>query len=64
MCLSTPKIPTPEQPQAAKEPDITALQANARKNRTGGMAGGTLLTSPSGVANAAASTGKTTLLGG
>lgn len=63
MCLSTPKIPTPEQPQAIKEPDATALAANAKKNRTG-MGGSTLLTSPSGVANAAGATGKTTLLGG
>lgn len=64
MCLSTPKIPEPQQPQAVKEPDMAALQANAKKNRTGGMAGGSLLTGPSGVANAAASTGKTSLLGG
>lgn len=64
MCLSTPKIPEPQQPQAAKEPDMAALASNAKKNRTGGMAGGSLLTGPSGVANAAASTGKTSLLGG
>lgn len=65
MCLSTPKIPEPQQPQAAKEPDMGALAANARRNRTtGGMASGSLLTGPSGVANAAVSTSKTTLLGG
>ena len=63
MCLSTPKIPTPDVPQEVKQPDSAALAANAKKNRTG-MAGGSLLTGPSGVANAAASTGKTSLLGG
>lgn len=64
MCLSTPKIPEPQQPQAVKQPESTALVQSARKNRTGGMMGGSLLTGPSGVANAAASTGKTSLLGG
>lgn len=64
MCLSTPKIPEPVQPQAVKQPDAASLSANARKNRTGGMMGGSLLTGPSGVTNAAASTGKTSLLGG
>jgi hypothetical protein len=64
MCLSKPTIPTPDVPQEVKQPDSAALAANAKKNRTGGMAGGSLLTGPSGVANAAASTGKTSLLGG
>ena len=64
MCLSTPKIPEPQQPQAVKQPEATALAQSARKNRTGGMMGGSLLTGPSGVANSAASTGKTSLLGG
>lgn len=63
MCLAKPNIPTPEPVQEKKEPDAAALRSNARRNRTG-MAGGSLLTSPNGVANAAAATGKNTLLGG
>ena len=64
MCLSKPNLPTPQTPQEVKQPDSAALMSNAKKNRTGGMAGGSLLTGPSGVTNAAASTGKTSLLGG
>lgn len=64
MCMPTPKIPTPQAPQEVKQPDIADLKDSARRNRTGGMTGGSLLTGPSGVANAAASTGRTSLLGG
>ncbi|GEM_PF-3713785 len=64
MCLpSAPKIDTPPPPQMAKEPDTAMLKSDARRNRSA-MTGGSLLTSPTGVANAAASTGRTTLLGG
>jgi hypothetical protein len=63
VCLSKPNLPTPQTPQEVKQPDSAALMSNAKKNRTG-MTGGSLLTGPSGVANAAASTGKTSLLGG
>lgn len=63
MCMpKTPDIPTPQAPQEVKQPDTAALTANARRNRTGAMTGGTLLTSPSGVPAPAA--GRTTLLGG
>lgn len=66
MCFpKTPNIPTPETPQAVKQPeDAAALRSSAQRNRSGAMTGGSLLTGPSGVANAAASTGRTTLLGG
>jgi hypothetical protein len=64
MCLSAPKIPTPQAPQEVKQPDTAAMVDTARRNRAGGMAGGSLLTGPSGIANAAAPTGRTTLLGG
>jgi hypothetical protein len=39
------------------------MNTNARRNRTGGMMGGSLLTGPSGVAQGAMTTGRTTLLG-
>lgn len=62
MCLSKPSIPSPPPPpQAAKAPD----RANpANRRNTDAMGGGTLLTGPSGIANSALNTGKTTLLGG
>jgi hypothetical protein len=44
-----------------KQPDAAGLKDQARRNRAGPMAGGSLLTGPSGIANVA--TGKTTLLG-
>jgi hypothetical protein len=53
-------IPLPPALQEAKDPDSMALR---RKSR-GGNAGGTLLTSPSGVAPSLLNTGGTTLLGG
>ncbi len=61
MCLSKPNIPTPVEPQAVKQPEMAAVSRSSQRNRSG-MAGGTLLTSPSGVATAAP-TGKATLLG-
>ena len=62
MC-SAPKIPPPPPPpEPAKQPNQAALGESARKNRNpGAMAGGSLLTGPSGVASAA--TGRATLLG-
>lgn len=60
MCLPKPNIPAPTTPQEVKQPDASLLRDNARRNRNG-MAGGSLLTGPSGVANAM--TGKTSLLG-
>lgn len=64
MCLSkSPSIPEPPPPpQAVKQPDAAGLQDKARRNRSG-MAGGSLLTGPSGIAAGALTTGKTTLLG-
>lgn len=62
MCLSSPDIPAPPPPpQEMKQPDAGKLAGQAKQNRSA-MAGGSLLTGPSGVANVA--TGKTTLLGG
>jgi hypothetical protein len=61
MCMSTPKIKTPDPVQEVKQPDL-ALVRKGRKQ--GGMAGGTLLTGPSGIQNQTTNTGATTLLGG
>ena len=64
MCMSSPNIPPPPPPpQEMKQPDTANLRANARRNR-GGMAGGSLLTGPSGVAAGSMATGRNTLLGG
>lgn len=64
MCMSSPNIPPPPPPpQETKQPDSANLTANARRNRAGGMMGGSLLTGPSGVAQGAMTTGRTTLLG-
>lgn len=72
MCTSTPKMPAvtpveaPPMQQDEKAPEQSATQAIAaarkRSASGGGVAGGTLLTGPSGVTNA--QTGGTTLLGG
>ena len=63
MCLSKPNIPPPPPPpQEIKRPDISNLRDSARRNRSG-MVGGSLLTGPSGVAQGALATGRTTLLG-
>lgn len=67
MCLAkTPNIPPPPPPppppQEVKQPDSAALRTGARRNRAG-MAGGSLLTGPSGVSQGALTTGRTTLLG-
>jgi hypothetical protein len=62
--MSSPDIPPPPPPpQESKQPDQAQMSANMRRNRVaGGMAGGSLLTGPSGVA-AGAPTGRATLLG-
>lgn len=64
MCMGgSPNIKTPDPVQESQQPDLVALK-NARK-KSGQMAGGTLLTGPSGVDTATTpSTGATTLLGG
>lgn len=63
MCMSSPDIPPPPPPpQEVKQPDSAALADKARRNRNVGMAGGSLLTGPSGIA--APATAKTSLLGG
>lgn len=61
MCMSTPKIPEVKPLQEIKQPDSVNLKDSARRNRSGAMSGGSLLTGPSGIA--AAPTGKSTLLG-
>lgn len=65
MCLAkSPDIPPPPPPpQEVKQPDSASLRTGARRNRAGGMAGGSLLTGPSGVSQGALTTGRTTLLG-
>lgn len=65
MCLAkTPDIPPPPPPpQESKAPDTAPLRDSARRNRAGGMVGGSLLTGPSGIAPGALPTGKATLLG-
>jgi hypothetical protein len=60
--VCTPSIPKPPPPpQEVKTPDAGALKDSMRKNR-GGMAGGTVLTGPSGI-TAPVATGRSTLLG-
>ena len=60
MCFSSPKIPAPPPPpQEQKTPDTGQLQRG--KRQAAGMAGGTLLTGPSGIASLP--TGSNTLLG-
>lgn len=61
MCIAkTPNIPDAPPPvQAAKTPELNSMQ----RKRTPSAPGGTLLTSPSGIATGSANTG-TTLLGG
>jgi hypothetical protein len=62
MCLSTPKMPAAAPPpQEAKQPDTMAQR---RRAKPAGMGGGTLLTSPSGVASSGLNLGGSTLLGG
>lgn len=61
MCMSPPKIPEVKPLQEIKQPDSVNLKDSARRNRSGAMSGGSLLTGPSGVASAP--TGKSTLLG-
>lgn len=56
-----PQMPTPAQPQAAKEPDTSTLRA-ARQRR--GFGTGTMLTGSSGVDYSSLNTGGATLLGG
>lgn len=65
MCLAkTPDIPPPPPPpQETKAPDSSNLRDRARRNRAGGITGGSLLTGPSGVSQGALTTGRTTLLG-
>lgn len=60
MCFSSPSVPPPPPPpQEVKTPDAGQLQRT--KRNASGMAGGTLLTGPSGITNMP--TGANTLLG-
>lgn len=64
MCMSSPSVPAPPPPpQEVKQPDSTALRASATRSRASGMASGSLLTGPSGVAQSALTTSKASLLG-
>ena len=65
--MCTPKAPDipppPPPPQEVKQPDSAVLTDKSKRNRSGAMAGGSLLTGPSGIATSSMSTGKTSLLG-
>lgn len=61
MCVSKPNVPdAPPALQQAQVPDAASL----KKKRPSSMTGGTLLTSPTGIAGSALNTGAPTLLGG
>jgi len=62
MCMSSPKVKTPDPVQEAKQPDFTAMARARRKNAT--AAGGTLLTAPSGIDLSGGSLAAPSLLGG
>lgn len=55
--------PPPPPPQEAKTPDINATRRKPSSTQTA-IAGGTLLTGPSGVENSSLNTGGGSLLGG
>lgn len=61
MCMAPDIPPPPPPPQDVKQPDSQALTDKAKRNRMSTMAGGSLLTGPSGAAPAP--TGRATLLG-
>lgn len=64
MCMSTPSLPPPPPAvQESKQPEVNTLNRD-RKRIANGMAGGTLLTSPSGISGSALNTSAPTLLGG
>jgi hypothetical protein len=63
MC-SSPKMPPPPpapvKPQEARAPDVSGIYRSKKKDQTP-IVGGTLLTGPTGIDNAALNTGKTLL---
>lgn len=63
MCSAPDIPPPPPPPQDVKQPDSVNLMDKAKRNRQGGMTGGSLLTGPSGIAPGSAPTARTTLLG-
>lgn len=64
MCLSKPDIPPPPPPpQEVKQPETATLREGARRNRSGMVGSGSLLTGPSGVAAGSLTTAKSSLLG-
>lgn len=63
MCMSSPNIPAPPPPpQEIKQPETAGLKDSAKRNRSGIIGGGSLLTGPAGVASS--STARNSLLGG
>jgi hypothetical protein len=60
--MSKPPSPPPAL-QQIQQPDFVAMAAARKKAVGAGMNGGTLLTGPSGIANAAMNTAAPTLLG-
>jgi hypothetical protein len=64
MCGSSPDIPPPPPPpQETKQPEAANVKESARRNRTGLVGGGSLLTGPTGISAGSLTTGKATLLG-
>lgn len=65
MCLGgSPSVKQPDAPQAAQDPQIADLAAQRKQRQAnGGMAGGTLLTGPTGIEDSQLNTGKNSLLG-
>lgn len=67
MCLggSAPSAPAPPPPpQAPQDPNLSDLAATRKaRQQAAGMAGGTLLTGPSGIDNSMLNTGGASLLG-
>ena len=66
MCLGgqPPSVPAaPAAPQAPQDPQLSDLTAARKARQNQGMAGGTLLTGPSGVENSQLNTGRGSLLG-
>lgn len=62
MC-SSPHVASTPAPQPAQPADLNSLNKGRNTAGSSAMAGGSLLTSPSGIANSALNTGQTSLLG-
>ena len=63
MCMRSPNIVTPQEPQEVKKPD-SVNEVRRKRPQGAPMAGGTWLTGSAGVPTSTVNTGSTTLLGG